>query len=626
MSELILSSTNSIIGNIPIIQESYNGNSYNIMHGYELDLSQYTGQYIYLDYFKVKKTTQSQASQILPYFIKITGTDPIFNETFPSTLQNIINENVLFSYSLTYNYDGANRTFSVTEINEDDNYIYYSLNNSFMFKLNTSDRYAIILFYNTFDTEQLDNTTVAGSNQFPISQNDNKINIKASLRIMIDNNLYPNESQAVFYWDYNRGIISPTTPGAFYGFPYYDNSDISNRSNLITPMIDIYAIQDFKISIGYNIFASYEASIYTDITTISNIDYMTSFAYEFSTADSQFNNTFYCIIYYYTYNNIETNYIKLHLYKKLGNNPIAYNDINTILSHNFNMEYITTFTKDINQISNTYNFNRFTISDITLENNTTYYLFIEPFLSDNNDNNRFVPLNSYPISETNYTINNVIRCKIDKTNISNNLNNRVFLDIDKNDNPTYNPITLGRPEYGNAYLTSSQEIDNNGGNGFGKFTNGYLAPAILLSNNPLLTPLCISGNTLCLTSLGYIYANNIKIGDKLIDILGNEDEILDIVQSKTYNITKIPKNSLGKDQPFIDLYITRTHNINHNDIIITSELINNAIDIKLIQPMYIYTFATKRVNYLKMNGLNIASWDIDNLSNHPLYKINKTIY
>lgn len=146
------------------------------------------------------------------------------------------------------------------------------------------------------------------------------------------------------------------------------------------------------------------------------------------------------------------------------------------------------------------------------------------------------------------------------------------------------------------------------------------------SNNTWTAQLCcLYENSKIQIPGGYKFIKDIRAGDKVIDIDGNEIQVLYNIKHllKTGKFISISRSTLGLNQPSEDLLITEGHPIIHqNRSYLPEDLLNgNTIKHINVKPGFVYTLCTEKKSWVMTNNVPTETYSKKSwknfCSNHP---------
>jgi hypothetical protein len=151
-----------------------------------------------------------------------------------------------------------------------------------------------------------------------------------------------------------------------------------------------------------------------------------------------------------------------------------------------------------------------------------------------------------------------------------------------------------------------------GGNGDGP----RLGNRIFLAGNPI----CFRGDSLVETNVGPKKASEIKKGDLVLSTTRGYVEVVNnIITFNTKEIFLLKKGCLGQNTPSEDFYATGGHPISLNGKEIIVQDLPEAEKIET-ENETVYSIATTQREYIKINGLDVCTWDIDEWSDSKVSK------
>lgn len=127
---------------------------------------------------------------------------------------------------------------------------------------------------------------------------------------------------------------------------------------------------------------------------------------------------------------------------------------------------------------------------------------------------------------------------------------------------------------------------------------------------------CLYHDTLVHVPSGRRFIRDIKAGDTVIDHQGNPVIVeYNMLFSATKTFIRIPKGSLGKNTPTNTVYIRKGHPIliGSKEVLPETLALENSsvIETKLRKKSIVYSLCTKERTFVKMNGLDVATWAKD---------------
>lgn len=125
---------------------------------------------------------------------------------------------------------------------------------------------------------------------------------------------------------------------------------------------------------------------------------------------------------------------------------------------------------------------------------------------------------------------------------------------------------------------------------------------------------CLHKDTLVHTVSGKKVIRDIKAGDMVIDHKGKPVKVeYNMLFPATRSFIRIPKGSLGKGNPTNSVYIRKGHPILIDGKEVFPENLSlknsNIVEKKLKQKSIVYSLCTKERTFVKMNGIDVATWE-----------------